>query len=92
MSKILGLVGDRIVITREEKEDEKKSGGIILPDTMGAKFNVGTVIAVSPDLITEQAINVGERVLYVIGEHWELEADGEDAVLLWGKDIVAVIE
>lgn len=53
---MLKPIGDKVIV-KPKAEEEKTSGGIILPDTAKEKPQEGTVIAVGPGKILEN----GER-------------------------------
>ena len=60
---------DRVMVRRVE-EDERSSGGIIIPDTAKEKPQEGTVVAVGPGRVTDDGNNVpmelevGDVVIY----------------------------
>jgi chaperonin GroES len=84
---------DRVVVRRIE-EDEKTSGGIIIPDTAKEKPVHGEVVAVGPGARNEKGevqsldVRAGDRVL----SGTEVKIDGEDYLIMKESDILGVIE
>lgn len=89
-------LGDRVFIKVSESE-EKTAGGILLPDTVKEKPQVGEIVAVGPgkrnDDGTRQTIDiaVGDRVLYSKYAGTDIKLGAEEYVLLAEKDILAVV-
>ncbi len=88
---------DRVLIRRLEQE-EKTTGGIIIPDTAKEKPQEGEVIAVGPGARSEDGklhpldVKVGDRVLFGKWSGTEVKIDGEDLVVMKESDIMGVIE
>jgi chaperonin GroES len=88
---------DRVLIRRVEQE-EKTSGGIIIPDTAKEKPMEGEVIAVGGGAIKEDGtvrpldVKVGDKVLFAKWSGSEVKIDGEDLVIMRESDIMGVIE
>jgi chaperonin GroES len=88
---------DRLVIKRL-KEEEKTSGGIIIPDTAKEKPVEAKVVAVGNGKILEDGtvrklgVKAGDTVLFGKYTGSEVKIDGEDLVVLREDDILAVIE
>src|SRR5262245_7720402 len=88
---------DRVVIRRVE-QDEKTSGGIIIPDTAKEKPMEGEVIAVGPGGRDETGkllpidVKVGDRVLFGKWSGTEIKLDGEELLIMKESDIMGVIE
>ncbi len=88
---------DHILVRRLE-EQEKTSGGIIIPDTAKEKPQEARVVAVGPGLRLESGeirpldVKRGDRVL--IGQYAgsEVMLDGEDHLILRESDVLGVIE
>ena len=88
---------DRVLVKRLD-EDEKTSGGIIIPDTAKEKPSEGEVIAVGPggrdedgDRI-EMDVAVGDRILFGKWSGTEVKVDGVDYLIMKESDIMGVIE
>ena len=87
---------DRVLVRRLE-EDERSSGGIIIPDTAKEKPMQGTIIAVGPGKLSDENeriapdVAVGQTVLYGKYSGTEVSVDGEDYLILRESDILAII-
>ena len=87
---------DRVLIRRIEQE-EKTSGGIIIPDTAKEKPMEGEVVAAGPGARGEdgkiQALVVkkGDRVLFGKWSGTEVKLDGEELIIMKESDIMGVI-
>ena len=88
---------DRVVIRRVEQE-EKSSGGIIIPDTAKEKPMEGEVIAVGPGGRDENGklipidVKPGNRVLFGKWSGTEVKIDGEELLIMKESDIMGIIE
>lgn len=88
---------DRVVIKRL-KEEEKTSGGIIIPDNAKEKPVEAKVVAVGSGKVLEDGtvqrpgVKVGDTVLFGKYTGSEIQLGGEDHVVLREEDILAVIE
>lgn len=88
---------DRVVVRRVE-EEEKTSGGIIIPDTAREKPIQGEVLAVGPGARNDKGevlppdVKPGERVLFGKWSGTEVTIDGEDYLIMRENDIMGVIE
>ena len=88
---------DRVLIRRLDQE-EKTSGGIIIPDTAKEKPMEGEVLAAGPGVRGEDGtlhaldVKVGDRVLFGKWSGTEVKIDGEDLVIMKESDILGVIE
>ncbi|MBN3961892.1 co-chaperone GroES [Nostoc sp. NMS8] len=89
-------LGDRVFIKVSESED-KTAGGIFLPDSAKEKPQVGEIVAVGSgkrnDDGTRQAIDiaVGNKVLYSKYAGTDIKLGTEEYVLLFEKDILAIV-
>ena len=88
---------DRVVIRRVE-EEEKTSGGIIIPDTTREKPMEGEVVAVGPGARGEDGkiqpldVKAGDRVLFGKWSGTEVKLDGEDLIIMKESDIMGVLD
>ena len=87
---------DRVVVRRLEQE-EKTTGGIIIPDTAKEKPQEGEVVAVGPGgrdengkLIT-MGVKAGDRVLFGKWSGTEVKLDGDELLIMKESDIMGVI-
>jgi chaperonin GroES len=88
---------DRIVVKANEAE-EKTASGLVIPDTAKEKPQQGTVLAVGPGRRSEQSgeiipldVKVGDTVVYSKYGGTEITIDGEDLLILSGRDVLAVM-
>jgi chaperonin GroES len=90
-------LNDRVVVLRIE-EDEKTSGGIIIPDTAKEKPQKGKVIAVGPGKTDEDGkiipmgIKKNDRVLFGKYAGTEIKIDGVEHLIMREDDILGIIE
>ncbi|MEO6468592.1 MAG: co-chaperone GroES [Acidimicrobiia bacterium] len=89
---------DRIVVRTAEAEETTVSG-LVIPDTAKEKPQQGEVLAVGPGRRSEQSgdiipldIAAGDTVVYSKYGGTEITIDGEDLLILAGRDILAKIE
>ena len=88
---------DRLLIRRIEQE-EKTTGGIIIPDTAKEKPMEGEVVAAGPGARSEDGkirpldVKVGDRVLFGKWSGTEIRLDGEDLMIMKESDLMGVIE
>ena len=89
---------DRIVVKPNEAETQTASG-LVIPDTAKEKPQQGTVLAVGPGKRAEATgeliplgSNVGDVVLYSKYGGTEVAVDGDDLLVLAGRDVLAIVE
>ena len=88
---------DRVVLEPIEQED-RTSGGIVLPETAKEKPQRGRILAVGPGRLLESgervpaAVKKGDEVLYGKYSGHEVKIDGKDHVILKESEILARIE
>ncbi len=87
---------DRILVRPEESEETTVSG-IVIPDTAKEKPQEGTVLAVGPGRRTESGelippdVKEGDRVIYSKYGGTEIKLEGEELLILSGRDVLAVV-
>lgn len=90
-------LNDRVVVLRIS-EEEKTSGGIIIPDTAKEKPQEGKIIAVGPGKTDENGKRVpldvkkNDRVLFSKYGGNEINIDGVEHLIMREDDILGVIE
>ncbi|HBI14943.1 MAG TPA: co-chaperone GroES [Desulfobulbaceae bacterium] len=90
-------LNDRVLVKRLE-EEQKTSGGIIIPDTAKEKPAEGQVVAVGPGKVNSKGdrvaidIKAGDRVLFSKYGGTEVKIDGEDFLIMREDDILGVVE
>ena len=88
---------DRVMVKRVEQE-EKTSGGIIIPDTAQEKPMEGEIVAVGSGTRTEDGkileldVKPGDRVLFGKWSGTEVKIDGQDYLIMKESDIMGIIE
>jgi chaperonin GroES len=88
---------DRVVIEALEQED-RSSGGIIIPDTAKEKPMQGKVVAVGPGargddgVLHKPDVKKGDRVLYGKWSGTEVKVDGKDLLIVRESDILGIID
>ncbi len=89
---------DRIVVRTAEAEETTVSG-LVIPDTAKEKPQQGEVLAVGPGRRSDTSgeiipldIAAGDTVVYSKYGGTEITIDGEDLLILAGRDILAKIE
>ena len=88
---------DRVIVKRVEEED-KTSGGIIIPDAAKEKPQQGKVLAVGKGKILESgkvsplAVKKGDRILFGKYAGQDIKVDGEEHLIMREDDILAIIK
>ncbi|MBA7709215.1 MAG: co-chaperone GroES [Candidatus Stahlbacteria bacterium] len=87
-------VGRRVLVKRVEEGEEKKKGGIIIPDTAKEKPQQGIVEAVAEVSKDDDPMPVkkGDRILFGKYGGTEIEYNEEEYLILEEDDILAKIE
>ena len=80
------------VVVKTETVQEKKVGGIIIPDTAKEKPQMAEVIAVGTDEDLQKIVKVGDMVRYGKYAGTEIELEGEKLLILSKSDILAIVE
>jgi len=90
-------LNDRILVVRIT-EEEKTSGGIIIPDTAKEKPQEGKVIAVGPGKVDENGkripmdVKKNDRVLFGKYAGTEIKIEGVEHLIMREDDILAIFE
>lgn len=85
-------IEDHVVVKITSQSEEKKIGGIIIPDTAKEKPQMAKVIAVGTDEELKKAVKVGDMVLYGKYSGTEIELDVEKYLILAKSEILAIVE
>ena len=89
-------MADRIVVEPSEETEEMR-GGLYIPDTAKEKPQQGTVVAVGPGRLNDDAeripmeVEVGDLVLYGKYAGTEVTLDGNDYLIVKEGDVLAVL-
>jgi chaperonin GroES len=88
---------DRIVVRPGESE-ETTASGLVIPDTAKEKPQQGEVLAAGPGRRSENSgelipidVKVGDTVVYSKYGGTEITIDGEDLLILSGRDVLAKV-
>ncbi len=96
MSVSIKPLEDRIVIKQVEAEQTTASG-LVIPDTAKEKPQEGEVVAVGPGRIDDNGnrvpmdVAVGDIVIFSKYGGNNVKYDGQEYLLLNGRDILAVV-
>lgn len=88
---------DRVVIKRLE-EEQKTSGGIVIPDTAAEKPQKGEVVAVGNGKILDNGetraldVKTGDQVLFGKFSGTEVKVGDDELLVMREEDILAVLE
>jgi len=88
---------DRVLVLRIE-EEEKTSGGIVIPDTAKEKPMEGKIIAVGPGKVDDKGTRIpmevkkNDRVLFGKYAGNEIKIDGVEHLIMREDDILAIVE
>ncbi len=100
MSVKIRPLGDRVVVEPIEEEEMTMAGGkLVLPDTAKEKPQQGQVLAIGPDVITEDeegnviGIQEGDVVIYAkyAGTNFKTR-EGKEMLILREDDLLGIIE
>ena len=90
-------LNDRVLVLRIE-EEEKTSGGIVIPDSAKEKQMEGKVIGVGPGKYDENGkfipmeVKKNDRVLFGKYAGNEIKIDGVEHLIMREDDILAIVE
>jgi len=90
-------LNDRILVLRTE-EEQKTSGGIIIPDTAKEKPQQGTVVAVGPGKMGDDGkrlgmeVKKGDKILFSKYAGTEIKIDGVEHVFMKEDDILGILD
>ncbi len=88
---------DRVIVIGLE-EEQKTTGGIIIPDTAKEKPQEGKVVAVGPGKMDDagkripMAVKKGQKVLFGKYAGTEVKIDGKIHLIMREDDIIGIIE
>jgi chaperonin GroES len=89
-------LNDRVLVVRIE-EEQKTSGGIIIPDTAKEKPQEGKVIAAGPGKFDDKGkrmpldVKKGDRVLFGKYAGNDINIDGVEHLIMREDDILAIL-
>jgi chaperonin GroES len=89
-------LGDRLLVQRIE-EEEKSSGGIIIPDSAKEKPQEGKVVAVGKGKMLEDGkmvpleVKAGDRILFGKYAGTDVKIEGEEHLIMREDDVLGII-
>ena len=89
---------DRLIVKRLEDQEQRSTGGIIIPDTAKEKPQEGKVLAVGAGKKNEDGkrtpldVKAGDRILFGKYSGNDIKIDGEEHLILREEDVLAVLE
>ena len=90
-------LNDKILVLRVE-EEEKTSGGIIIPDTAKEKPQEGKVIAVGPGKTDKKGnrvapeVKAGDHILFAVYAGTEIKINGVEHLIMQEDDILGIVQ
>ena len=87
---------DRVLVRRIE-EDEKTSGGLIIPETAMEKPQEGEVVSVGAGAKDEAGariamdVKVGDKILFGKWSGTEIKINGEELMIMKESDILGIM-
>jgi chaperonin GroES len=87
---------DRVLVRRIE-EDEKTSGGLIIPETAKEKPQEGEVVSVGAGAKDEAGariamdVKAGDKILFGKWSGTEIKIDGEELMIMKESDILGIM-
>ena len=88
---------DRVLVRRLEAKEERKEGGIVIPDTAKEKPQEGEVIAAGNGRLLENGtrlamdVKKGDRILFGKYSGTEIKLDGEELLIMREDDILGIL-
>ena len=88
---------DRILVKRMS-EEEKTTGGIIIPDSAKEKPQQGEIVATGNGRVTEEGKNlplevkVGDKILFSKYAGTELKLEGSEYLMMREEDVLGVMK
>lgn len=88
---------DRVIVLREE-EEQKSTGGIIIPDTAKEKPQRGKVIAAGPGKFNKDGkripmdVKAGDRIFFAKYSGTDIKIDGVEHVFMREDDILSIVD
>ena len=88
---------DRVVVRRVD-EDDRSSGGIIIPDTAKEKPMQGEILAVGPgardeaDKLVPLDVKAGDRIIFGKWSGTEVKIESEELLIMKESDIMGIVQ
>jgi chaperonin GroES len=91
-------LGDRVLVKRLEVEEQKTSGGIIIPDTAKEKPQRGKIVSVGEGKRADDGstlaprVKEGQEVLFGKYSGTEVKINEEEFIIMREDDILGIVE
>lgn len=82
-------LGNRVILKPIRLEDKERESGIVIPEKVQQQKKEATVVALGPDVASEQ-LKIGSHVIFTYGAE-EFENDGEKLLICEDSEIIAII-
>jgi chaperonin GroES len=85
------------VLVKPLQAEEKLPSGIVLPDSVKEKPQIGLIMAIGPGSTddkgnkTKMVVKVGDKVMYKKWGGNEVKVEGEEWTIIEQKDILAIV-
>jgi chaperonin GroES len=90
-------LGDRVVVKPKDEAEARTASGLVIPDTAKEKPQLGDILAVGPGEFNDSGervpldVKVGDVVVYSKYSGTEIKLEGEEYLILSGRDLLAVV-
>jgi len=90
-------LGDPVIVSPNEDDEQRTASGLVIPDTAKEKPVTGTVLAVGPGELNDDGdrtpvdVAPGDTVVYSKYAGTELKYEGEEYLILASRDLLAVV-
>ena len=90
-------LGDRVIVSPNEDDEQRTASGLVIPDTAKEKPVTGTVLAVGPGELNDDGdrtpvdVAPGDTVVYSKYAGTELKYEGEEYLILASRDLPAIV-
>ena len=90
-------LGDRVIVSPNEEDEQRTASGLVIPDTAKEKPQLGTVLAVGPGDRDDDGdripldVSEGDTVVYSKYAGTELKYDGGEYLILSSRDLLAIV-
>ncbi len=87
---------DRVLV-RRVTQDEKSTGGIIIPETAQEKPQEGEIVAAGSGRISEDGavhaldVKAGDKILFGKWSGTEVKIDGEELLIMKESDVLGIV-
>ena len=89
---------DRVLLKRAEQEEQKSTGGIIIPDTAKEKPVEAEVVAVGEGAVNDKGektpltVKAGDKVLFGKYSGTDVKYNGQEYLIVRESEILAILD